>query len=49
VEFEIPVSYGVLTCYSDEQAVKRSSDDAYNKGREAASAVLDMIKLLKEI
>lgn len=49
VEFEIPVSYGVLTCYTDEQAAKRSSDDAHNKGREAAGAVLDMIKLLKDI
>lgn len=49
IEFNIPVSFGVLTCYTDEQAVKRSSDDEHNKGREAAGAVLDMIKLLKEI
>jgi 6,7-dimethyl-8-ribityllumazine synthase len=49
VEFEIPVSYGVLTCYTDEQAICRSSDNPENKGREAAGAVLDMIKLLKEI
>jgi 6,7-dimethyl-8-ribityllumazine synthase len=49
LEYNMPVSYGVLTCYTDEQAVKRSSNDAHNKGREAASAVLDMIKLLKEI
>ncbi|MEO8513986.1 MAG: 6,7-dimethyl-8-ribityllumazine synthase [Ignavibacteria bacterium] len=49
LEFNMPVSYGVLTCYTDEQAVKRSSDDAHNKGREAASAVLEMINLLKQI
>ena len=49
LEYSMPVSFGVLTCYTDEQAVKRSADDEHNKGREAASAVLDMIKLLKEI
>lgn len=49
LEYNMPVSYGVITCYTDEQAVKRSSSDAHNKGREAASAVLDMIKLLGEI
>lgn len=49
LEFNLPVSFGVLTCYTDEQAIKRSGDDEYNKGKEAASAVLDMIRLLKEI
>ena len=49
LEYAMPVSFGVLTCYTDEQAVKRSSDDEHNKGREAASAVLDMIRILKEI
>lgn len=49
LEYSMPVSFGVLTCYTDEQALKRSTDDEHNKGREAASAVLDMIKLLKEI
>jgi 6,7-dimethyl-8-ribityllumazine synthase len=49
LEFGIPVSFGVLTCYTDEQALKRSGSDAENKGAEAANAVLEMIKLLKEI
>ncbi len=49
LEYNMPVSYGVLTCYTDEQADKRSSNDAHNKGSEAANALLDMIKLLKEI
>jgi 6,7-dimethyl-8-ribityllumazine synthase len=49
LEMDIPVSFGVLTCYNDEQAIKRSSDDEHNKGREAADAVIRMIKLLKEI
>lgn len=49
LEYNIPVSFGILTCYTEEQAIKRSSDDEHNKGREAAGAVLDMIRLLKEI
>jgi len=49
LQFGIPVSFGVLTCYTDEQAVKRSSNDAENKGRESASAVVEMIRLLREI
>ncbi|HEY3251158.1 MAG TPA: 6,7-dimethyl-8-ribityllumazine synthase [Ignavibacteria bacterium] len=49
LESGIPVTFGVLTCYNDEQAVQRSSSDADNKGREAAIAALDMIRLLKEI
>lgn len=49
LEYNMPVSFGVLTCYTDEQALKRSANDEHNKGREAASAVLDMIKILKEI
>ena len=49
LEMDIPVSFGVLTCYNDEQSVKRSADDEHNKGREAASAVIEMIALLKEI
>lgn len=49
MEFSTPVSFGILTCYNDEQAEKRSADNEHNKGREAAQAVLDMIKLLKEL
>ncbi|HJY64520.1 MAG TPA: 6,7-dimethyl-8-ribityllumazine synthase [Ignavibacteria bacterium] len=45
----IPVTFGVLTCYNEEQAQKRASSGDENKGREAALAALDMINLLKEI
>ncbi|MCC6864770.1 MAG: 6,7-dimethyl-8-ribityllumazine synthase [Ignavibacteria bacterium] len=47
--YSTPVSFGILTCYTDEQALNRSNADENNKGKEAAKAVLDMIKLLKEI
>ncbi|MGH2574141.1 MAG: 6,7-dimethyl-8-ribityllumazine synthase [Ignavibacteria bacterium] len=47
--YNIPVTFGVLTCYSEEQAVKRSSDDSGNKGAEAARAAIEMIDLLSQI
>jgi 6,7-dimethyl-8-ribityllumazine synthase len=44
-----PISFGILTTYNDEQAVKRSLPDAHNKGREAAAAVVQTLKLLERI
>lgn len=49
LEYNMPISFGVLTCYTDEQAVKRSSKDEHNKGIEAAKAVIEMIALLKTL
>lgn len=49
LESDTPVLYGVLTCFNDEQALKRSAANSENKGREAAMAALDMIKLINEI
>lgn len=47
--YGIPVSFGVLTCYSEEQAAERSGEGEGNKGAEAARAAIEMIKLLKGI
>lgn len=44
-----PVSFGILTCYSREQAEKRSGPDAFNKGREAAAAVLETLDSIRKI
>ena len=49
LDYNIPVSFGVLTCFTDEQAVRRSSNDAENKGAEAAKSTLEMIDILKSI
>ncbi len=49
LEFQIPVIFGVLTCYTEEQALARSGNNENNKGAEAARAALEMIKLLKSI
>ncbi len=49
LEYNIPVTFGVLTCYTKAQAVKRSSSDENNKGAEAALAALQMLELLNSI
>lgn len=49
LQTETPVSFGVLTTYTDEQAVARSRDDAENKGREAANACLSTVETLRRI
>ncbi len=49
LEFEIPISFGVLTCNSFEQAHERSGGKSGNKGVEAALAVLEMVGLLQSI
>ena len=49
LDYEIPVTFGVLTCYTEEQAIRRSSNDDNNKGAEAALAALQMLALLEKI
>jgi 6,7-dimethyl-8-ribityllumazine synthase len=49
LETGVPISFGVLTTYTDEQARVRSSSDSHNKGREAALAVLGTLKVLNSI
>ncbi len=45
----IPITFGILTTYTDEQAKVRSLPDANNKGREAALACLEALETLKTI
>jgi len=45
----IPISFGVLTVDSIEQAVERSGTKAGNKGAEAAMSALEMVSLLSRI
>lgn len=49
LEYNTPISFGVLTCYTEQQALGRSADNGENKGSEAAKAALEMIELLKSI
>ncbi len=52
-KYGVPVSFCVLTAYNDQQAEARSRLDVCNhetnKGFEAASALLEMIDLMKKI
>ncbi|UTF59697.1 6,7-dimethyl-8-ribityllumazine synthase [Gilvimarinus sp. DA14] len=45
----IPVTFGVLTVDTIEQAIERSGTKAGNKGVEAASTALEMVSLLGKI
>lgn len=45
----LPISFGVLTVDSIEQAIERSGTKAGNKGAEAAATALEMVSLLKNI
>lgn len=45
----IPVSFGVLTCDSIEQAIERAGTKAGNKGAEATLAAIELAQLMKQI
>lgn len=45
----IPITFGVLTVDSIEQAIERSGTKAGNKGVEAAATALEMVSLLNHI
>ncbi|MCY4471305.1 MAG: 6,7-dimethyl-8-ribityllumazine synthase [Kistimonas sp.] len=46
LDFEVPVSFGILTTDTVEQALERSGLKMGNKGGEAALAALEMVSLL---
>jgi 6,7-dimethyl-8-ribityllumazine synthase len=47
--YGIPVSCGVLTTYTEEQAIARSGDNEENKGSEAALTAIEMANLTKNL
>ncbi len=49
IETGKPVSFGLLTCNSLEQAIDRSGGRVGNKGEEAASAAVQMLQLFDQI
>ncbi|AKZ66126.1 6,7-dimethyl-8-ribityllumazine synthase [Candidatus Palibaumannia cicadellinicola] len=49
INSSIPVTFGVLTTESLEQAIQRAGGKAGNKGAEAALATLEMINVLQAI
>lgn len=49
LESNLPVSFGVLTVDSIEQAIERSGTKAGNKGADAAMVAIEMVSLLKAV
>ena len=45
----IPISFGVLTVDTIEQAIERAGTKAGNKGHEAAMSAVEMVNLLRQI
>jgi len=45
----VPIAFGVLTTNTAEEAVARAGDGPANKGREAASAALEMARLYRTL
>jgi 6,7-dimethyl-8-ribityllumazine synthase len=45
----VPISFGVLTTNTAEEALARAVDGPANKGREAALAALDMARLYEQL
>jgi len=48
-DYGIPVSFGVITTDSIEQAIERSGTKAGNKGADAAVSALEMVNVLANI
>lgn len=46
---EVPITFGILTTYTQEQAEKRSAADAHNKGIEATAAGVEAWAELRRI
>ncbi|MCM0606114.1 MAG: 6,7-dimethyl-8-ribityllumazine synthase [Xanthomonadaceae bacterium] len=44
----VPIGFGILTTYNEEQALLRSRSNTDNKGREATLAVVKSVKLLSK-
>jgi 6,7-dimethyl-8-ribityllumazine synthase len=49
VEFGVPISWGILTPDTAEQALDRAGMKFGNKGREAANAAIEMATLLSKL
>jgi 6,7-dimethyl-8-ribityllumazine synthase len=49
LQYPIPITFGVLTCDTIEQAIERAGSKAGNKGAESAIALIEMINLYNEI
>jgi 6,7-dimethyl-8-ribityllumazine synthase len=49
LKYDVPVSFGVLTVDTIEQAIERAGTKAGNKGAEAALSAIEMMSLLENL
>jgi 6,7-dimethyl-8-ribityllumazine synthase len=49
LQYDVPVSFGVLTVDSIEQAIERAGTKAGNKGAEAALSAVEMVSLFNSL
>jgi len=49
MESGVPMGFGLLTCDTLDQAIERAGSKGGNKGVEAASAMLETIRVLEQI
>lgn len=49
LKYDVPVTFGVLTVDTLEQAIERAGTKAGNKGAEAALSAIEMVSLLREL
>jgi 6,7-dimethyl-8-ribityllumazine synthase len=49
LQYNVPVSFGVLTVDSIEQAIERAGTKAGNKGAEAAMSAIEMVNLFSNL
>ncbi|RPI75991.1 MAG: 6,7-dimethyl-8-ribityllumazine synthase [Ignavibacteriales bacterium] len=49
LKYGVPVIFGVLTTYTEEQAEERAGENENNKGWESAEAALEMANLVRKL
>jgi len=49
LQYDVPISFGVLTVDSIEQAIERAGTKAGNNGASAALSAIEMVTLFKEL
>ncbi len=49
LDSSVPITFGLLTVDTIEQAIERSGTKAGNKGAEAAISAIEMVNLLKQL
>ena len=49
LDVDVPVTFGVITADTVDQAVERAGTKLGNKGAEAAETLIEMVNLLKEV